>query len=136
MTGSWKCSLDAKGRIAVPAKLRSELGERFHVTKGAEGCLSAYSQESWDEMSAKIKTYPPARQRVLRRMLFANATTCEPDAQGRILLPKELRDYAELGREVAFIGVGDTAEIWDSAKWEEINASMTAEDLANALDEV
>ncbi len=136
MTGNWRCTLDVKGRLAVPSKLRSELGERFHVTKGAEGCLTAYSDESWQEMSERIKTYPSARQRVLRRMLFANAATCEPDAQGRILIPKELRDYAGLGKDVTFIGVDESAEIWDTAKWEEFNASLTADDLAAALDEI
>ena len=135
MTGSWKCLLDAKGRLAVPAKLRTELGERFYVTKGVDGCLSAYSEEGWLGMEAKIAAMPSARARVLRRMLFANAVTCEPDAQGRIIIPKELREYASLEREISFIGIGESAEIWDSAKWDSFNAGMTAEDLAAALDE-
>lgn len=135
MTGSWKCLLDAKGRLAVPAKLRAELGERFYVTKGVDGCLSAYSEGGWLAMADKIAQMPSARARVLRRMLFANAVVCEPDGQGRIIIPKELREYASLEREISFIGLGESAEIWDSASWESFNAGMTAEDLAAALDE-
>ncbi len=134
MTGSWKCTLDAKGRLAVPAKLRTELGERFYVTKGADNCLSAYSETEWARMADKVSQMPSARARVLKRMLFANAVTCEPDGQGRIIIPKELREYASLEHDISFIGVGEWAEIWNSKTWEEFNNSMTAEDLAAALD--
>ena len=134
MNGSWKCVLDAKGRVAVPAKLRIELGERFYVTKGTDNCISVYSEDEWARLKEKAANMPAAKARVVKRMLFANATLCEPDGQGRIIIPKELREYAMLERDVSFVGVDDVAEIWNSERWDAFNAGMTAEDLADALD--
>ena len=133
MTGSFKCVLDAKGRVAVPAKLRTELGERFYVTMGTNNCLSAYSETEWVRLKARVDNMPPARAEAVKRMLFPNAETCEPDAQGRIILPKKLREYAKLERELSFNGVDDHAEIWNGERWDAYNANMTAEDLAAAL---
>ena len=114
MTGVYRHTLDSKGRLFIPAKLREELGDVFYVTLSMERCLSAYSSESWDRFMAKIKEMPKVKQ-IKMRPLFSHAAKCELDSQGRILLPQALRDFAGLTKNVAVVGAGECAEFWDEA---------------------
>ena len=128
MTGQYQHSIDAKGRLFIPAKLREELGETFYVTiAGIDPCLSIYSEESWAVFTEKFNSMPYTKARVMRP-IFSHAAKCEPDAQGRVLLPRELRDYAMLEKDVTVIGVSNRAEIW--------NADVWAEKMAQELDPV
>ena len=86
MTGIYQHTLDAKGRLFIPAKLREELGDTFYVTISSEKCLSAYSTDNWKVMSDKVNAMPYVKQKKMRP-LFAFAARCELDGQGRILLP-------------------------------------------------
>ena len=113
MTGQYQHSIDTKGRLFIPAKLREELGDTFYVTMGVDGCLSVYSDESWSHFTEKFESLPYTKTRAMRP-LFANAAKCEPDAQGRILIPAKLRDYANLKKDVVVIGVSNRAEIWNA----------------------
>ena len=124
MTGIYQHSLDAKGRIFIPAKLREELGNKFVVTISMDECLSAYNQESWDRVMAKIRAKTRAEQNKMRP-LFSHAAECELDSQGRILLPQRLRDYAKLTKNVAVVGNGECVEFWDADKWAEIDMAET-----------
>jgi len=136
MTGEYNHSVDAKGRLFIPAKLREDLGTVFYVTIAPDQCLSAYSADSWNQFLEKYKAMPQTNKRKIRAF-FANAAKCELDAQGRILLPQKLRDYAALVKEVSIIGVGDHAEIWDAERWTEISAiETTPENIAAALEEL
>lgn len=112
MTGKQECTFDPKGRLIVPAKYRVELGDQFYITPGLDGCLSVYPAAKWNEMMEKIAAAPRALARKARHML-ANTITCEPDKQGRIFIPQELRDLAHLSSRVAFVGQFDYAELWD-----------------------
>ena len=96
--GQYQHNIDAKGRLFIPAKYREELGETFYVTIGLDGCLSVYSDAKWADLTAKFDALPISQARKMRA-LFANAAKCEPDAQGRILIPVKLRQYAALERE-------------------------------------
>ena len=96
--GQYQHNIDAKGRLFIPAKYREELGETFYVTIGLDGCLSVYSDAKWAELTAKFDALPLSKARSMRA-LFANAAKCEPDGQGRILIPAKLRQYAALERE-------------------------------------
>lgn len=116
MTGQYAHNIDAKGRLFIPAKLREELGQTFHVTIGLDHCLSIYSDENWNVLVEKIHEMPYNKARGLR-VLSANAVDCEPDAQGRILIPAKLREYAGLQKEVVVIGSFDRAEIWNAERW-------------------
>ena len=136
MTGEFQHNLDTKGRLFIPVRLREELGDVFYVTVSMERCLSAYSAESWRIFSDKVNAMPYVKQRKMRP-LFAYAARCELDAQGRILLPQNLRNYANLSKSVTVVGCNNHAEFWDSAAWEEQNAiEMTPENIAAAMEEL
>jgi MraZ protein len=136
MTGVYPHSLDAKGRLFIPAKLRDELGEVFYVTLSMEKCLTAYSSEGWKALEEKIKAMPRSKQ-IQMRPLFAHAAKCELDAQGRILLPAALRDFAGLKKNVTVVGDGDVAEFWDTDTWNEIDViETTPENLAKVFTEL
>lgn len=136
MTGVYRHTLDAKGRLFIPAKLREELGDTFYVTLSMERCLSAYSLESWGRLEEQVKGMT-RKQQVMARPLFSHAAKCELDSQGRILLPQALRDFAGIQKNVAVVGVGDRTEFWDEASWNEIDAvETTPENLAALFEEL
>lgn len=116
LTGQYPYNIDAKGRLFIPAPLRKELGTTFHVTVGQDHCLSVFSDESWAVFMDKLKALSYNEVKKLRA-LFAYAADCEPDGQGRILLPAKLREYAGLTKEVVVIGCYDRVEIWDAERW-------------------
>jgi MraZ protein len=136
MTGIYQHSLDAKGRLFIPARLREELGDIFYVTLSMEKCLTAYSSESWDKFMEKIKAMPKVKQ-IKMRPLFAHAAKCDLDGQGRILLPQALRDFAGLTKNVTVVGSGECAEFWDSDAWNEVDAAETSpENIADVFTEL
>ena len=103
MTGEYQHSLDSKGRLFMPAKLRDELGEVFFITISMDRCLCAYSAESWKNLSDRVNAMPYVKQRKMRP-LFAHAARCELDAQGRTLIPQNLREYAGFVKNVTVVG--------------------------------
>ncbi len=136
MTGIYQHSLDAKGRIFIPAKMREELGDIFVVTISMEKCLCAYSASSWNRVMDKIKSMSRANQ-IKMRPIFAHAAKCELDSQGRILLPQGLRDFAGLTKNVAVVGNGECAEFWDAETWAKIdNIETTPENIAEVFMEL
>ena len=136
MTGQYQHSIDAKGRLFIPAKLREELGETFYVTMGMDGCLSVYSDVSWARFTEKFESLPYTKTKSMR-VLFANAAKCEPDAQGRILIPGKLRNYAKLQKDVVVIGVSNRAEIWNAEQWMAMeDEELNPDNLAAAMEEL
>ena len=136
MTGTYEHSIDAKGRLFIPAKLREELGAVFYLAMGVDACLAIYPQETWDRFTEKFASLPMSQSKAMRP-LFANAAKCEPDKQGRFLIPAELRQYAGLQQEVTFIGQGGHAEIWDSEAYDELERqTLTPENLTAAMEEL
>ena len=136
MVGKYRHNVDPKGRLFVPAKLREELGESFYVTLGLEHCLSVYTEAGWQAIVDKYNALPMSQARKMR-FLFANAAKCEPDKQGRFLIPTELRDYAGLKDEVMFVGLAGHAEIWDSATYYALEAeTLTPEYMASVMEEL
>lgn len=136
MTGEYEHNIDVKGRLFIPAKLREELGTVFYVTLSPERCLSAYSSETWDNITEKVNSMPFSAQRKMRPV-FAHAAKCELDSQGRINIPTKLRDYAELKKSVTVIGSNNHAEFWDTDKWNEIDLlETTPENISAAMEEL
>lgn len=127
MTGEYLHTLDSKGRLSIPARLREDLGDVFYLTLSMDKCLSVFSSESWQMFSDKVKAMPYVNQRKMRP-LFAFAAKCELDAQGRILIPQNLRDFAELKKNVTVVGCNDHAELWDSDNWKALTAIETTPD--------
>lgn len=121
--GQYNHSLDAKGRIIVPAKLREGLGDNFVVTKGFDGCLFVYSEEGWKAFEEKFNSLPLNNKdvRQLTRFFLAGASACEVDKQGRFNVPQYLREFAGLEKDVVLIGAGSRVEIWDKNKWDDCN---------------
>lgn len=136
MTGEYQHTLDSKGRLSIPARLREDLGSVFYVTLSMDKCLAAYSAESWQIFTDKINAMPYVKQRKMRP-LFAYAAKCELDAQGRILVPQNLRDFAGLTKNVAVVGCGNHAEFWDAESWAAVNAvETTPENIAAVMEEL
>ena len=136
MTGEYQHALDNKGRLFIPAKLREELGEVFFLTLSMDRCLCAYSAENWRAFSEKVSAMPYIRQRRMRP-LFAHAAKCELDAQGRVLIPQNLREYAGFEKNVTVVGCNNHAELWDSAAWEAVFAEETRpENIAAVMEEL
>lgn len=137
LIGEYRPSIDPKGRISFPSKLREALGESFVITKGLDGCLSVYRMEAWDRLVEKVSALPAAKARYIQRFIFASAADVEPDKQGRVLIPQTLREYAELGGgEIVVVGLYDHAEIWNAQKWDKSNAEITGEAVAAIMDEL
>ena len=131
MTGEYQHSLDNKGRLFIPAKLRDELGEVFFITLSMDRCLCAYSAENWKIFSDKVSAMPFVKQRKMRP-LFAHAARCELDSQGRALIP-----YAGLTKSVTVVGCNNHAELWDSDAWNAIfEAETTPENIAAVMEEL
>ena len=124
LIGEYEHSLDAKGRLIMPAKLREDIGEKFIITKGLDGCLFGFSQNEWTNFEEKLKTLPLTNKnaRDFVRFFLSGATECEIDKQGRFLIASNLRQYAEMEKEVAIIGVGTRIEIWNKEKWKQYNS--------------
>ena len=124
LIGEYEHSLDAKGRLIMPSKLRESIGEKFIVTKGLDGCLFGFSKQEWTNFEEKLKTLPLTNKnaRDFVRFFLSGATECEIDKQGRFLVVANLRQYASMEKDVVIIGVGTRIEIWDKKKWEEYNS--------------
>lgn len=136
MTGEFQHSLDNKGRLFIPARLREELGEVFYMTISMDRCLCVYSSDSWESFSAKVSAMPYIKQRRMRP-LFAHAAKCELDSQGRTIIPQNLRAYANLTKNVTVVGCNNHAELWDSEAWKAVyDEESTPENIAAAMEEL
>ena len=125
LIGEYEHSIDTKGRLIMPAKLREDMGEKFIVTKGLDGCLFGFSQKEWANFEEKLKTLPLTNKnaRDFVRFFLSGAIECEIDKQGRFLISSNLRQYAQMDKEVVIIGVGTRIEIWNREAWKKYNSS-------------
>ncbi len=118
-------TVDAKGRMAMPARYRERLldgcGGRLVVTVDRDHCLLVYPLPEWEIIESKLIALPSLNKqaRLLQRLLIGHATELEMDGQGRILLPTMLRDFAGLKKKAVLIGQGKKLEIWDESTWTE-----------------
>src|SRR5215472_19165568 len=116
--GEYEHTIDAKGRMAVPAKFRTQMDRGAVISKGMGVCLSVYTRDRWDEKSAELVEGKTSEElRDFERRIYPSASEVELDGQGRLVIPGRLRTYAELGSEVTVAGVRDHIEIWDRATW-------------------
>ena len=122
--GEYSHALDKKGRVIIPAKFREvvkeHFTEKFYLTRGLDGCLFVFTEESWKSQERKFRGMPFTRgeSRKFNRLYFSGACEAVCDKQGRILIPEYLKEYAKIKEEVVMIGVSDRIEIWAKENWE------------------
>jgi MraZ protein len=136
--GGYQHTIDKKGRIAIPAKLRDELGESFMICRGIYGkrCICVYSLGEWDKLVEKIGQLPSAKSSVVKRFLYDGAFNVEFDTQGRILIPAALREYALLENEAHITGMDTNLEIWNTELWNTENEQYSPESIASIVEEL
>jgi len=139
--GEYLHSMDRKGRLILPAKFREvakgNFIEKFFVTRGLDKCLFMFSEEEWRSQETKFKGISFTKQegRTFNRLYFSGAVELVPDKQGRVLLPQYLKDFAEIKKDVFFVGVSNRIEIWSKEKWQEFygNCRASFEEIAEKL---
>jgi MraZ protein len=139
--GEYKHSLDNKDRVIIPAKFREifkeHYAEKFFITRGLDGCLFVFTEESWRAQEKKFRDMPftQGEARKFNRLYFSGASEVICDKQGRILIPDYLKSYAEINTDVVIIGVSDRIEIWSKEKWQQFfdDNKGNFEDLAEKL---
>lgn len=137
LIGEYQHTLDAKKRLAIPARLRKELGERAVLTRGLDNCLFIYPMQEWQKLTEKLAQLPVGQgnTRSFLRLMLAGAVEVELDQLGRILIPDYLKNYAGLKQRAVIAGVYNRLEIWDEERWNaykaevEKNTDMIAEKL-------
>lgn len=121
LTGTYPRTVDEKGRLALPKRLRDLLAEptMLLVMQGPDKCLWLFTEAEMERLATKLDEAPAfdAEARVVRRLLYGQTETVELDRTGRLLIPERLMQFAGLGREVVLIGVRDHLELWDAARW-------------------
>ncbi|MBX3195922.1 MAG: division/cell wall cluster transcriptional repressor MraZ [Microbacteriaceae bacterium] len=126
LLGTYAPKLDDKGRVILPAKFRDEFAGGLVMTRGADGCLFVYSEREFERLHARIAEQVPKlgdEGRKVLRMMLSGASQEIPDKQFRVTVPPGLRTYAGLERDLAVIGAGTRAEIWDASRWEAYSAA-------------
>jgi MraZ protein len=136
--GEYDHNMDDKGRLAIPARFREDLGDGIVITRGFDRCLMGFPRTIWEKLSQQVSSMSlgQGEARNLRRLLFSGAADIQLDRQGRILIPQNQREYAGLGEEVIVAGLNTHFEIWSRERWREVldsldvNGSAIAEQLA------
>jgi MraZ protein len=139
--GEYEHTIDKKGRLIVPSKFRDSFKEydieRLYITRGLDRCLFLFTENEWKSQESKFKSisFTKSESRKFNRIYFAGATNIECDRQGRILIPKYLKDYAGIKRDVMIIGVSNRIEVWSKEAWQHYynGAKDSFEDIAEKL---
>lgn len=136
-TGEYQHTLDGKGRVIIPSRLRDGLGDSFVITRGLDQCLFVYPSSEWVRLEQKMKQLPFTKKdsRAFTRLFFSGAMEVEADKQGRVLIPQNLREYAGIEKDVMFIGVSNRVEVWSEDAWRNYfgEANDNYEELAEKL---
>ncbi|KRL04676.1 division/cell wall cluster transcriptional repressor MraZ [Liquorilactobacillus oeni] len=122
--GEYRHTIDEKGRLIIPAKFRESLGEKFVITRGMDGCLFGYPQSEWDKLEQKLQQLPLTKKdaRAFVRFFYSAATECEFDKQGRISIPRSLREHAALAKKCVVVGVSNRFEVWAQQRWDDFSS--------------
>jgi MraZ protein len=130
--GEYQHSIDAKGRIAIPAKFRVALAQGIVLVRGLEGCVYGYALAVWEEKERALNALdiPTVERNKIQRRFISTAQDCELDAQGRIVVPPVMRRHASLTSEATIAGTGERFEIWDRARWQVEIDEIAGEDFS------
>ena len=140
LIGTYEHNMDAKKRVIMPAKFREDIGDKFYLTVGFDGCIRGYSESEWEKYKARFDGLPESNinARKIRRVILANSTECEVDKQGRIIIPPNLLKHANLVKETVIIGQSSYIEIWAKENWNVYQPEeddINLEDLIGSLSE-
>lgn len=139
MMGQSNHTIDPKGRLIVPIRLREALGMSFVLCYGQDHNLKVYPMDVWENFTQELESLPSSNQKVrkYKHFFLGSAAICEPDGQFRIVIPQELRKYAGIEKELVIVGDGTTAEIWSKEGWEAYNSpeSMDIDELSEFISE-
>lgn len=135
--GSYEHSLDDKGRLVIPSKMREEAGDKIFIMKGFDGCLSIFKEESFERLVKEFESLPYNKKstRDYLRLQFSSVCELSFDKSGRVQIPAQLLAKYQIGKEVVVIGAGDRIEVWDKkafAKYE-AEAEASFEETAEAI---
>ncbi len=119
LIGEYTHTIDDKKRLAIPAKIRKELGAKAVITRGLDNCLFIYPSKEWQKLVEKLSNLPIGQRdtRGFSRLMLAGASEVDLDTLGRVLVPDYLKEYAQLKKNVVIAGVYNRLEIWDETKW-------------------
>lgn len=136
--GEFDHSVDDKGRVIIPTKFRSSLGERFYMTKGLGGCIFVYTEAAYKDLSEVLSQQRQLDEHTMRLQRFFTSTELSVDGQGRVAIPAKLREYAKIGdqSDVVIVGTGSRIEIWSSRSWTHYNDALTAEMISESAREL
>lgn len=131
-------TIDPKGRLVIPTKFRPGLGNSFVITKGIDKCLYFYPADAWEEMEDKLSKIPLTNKagRTFARFMVGGASEVDMDAQGRILLPGYLREYAEILKETVMVGMVDHVELWSKERFEAAGEDIDIDAIAEGLQDL
>ena len=137
LIGEFTHSIDAKGRLTIPYKLRAEIGNDFYMTRSMEGCLLIYTKEEWENFVKKFDSllFMDERHSLLKRFFIGGGSECTVDNQGRILLTPAQREFAGITKDVVISCVGDHAEVWSKEAWDEKN-NLSADNIKALIKEM
>ena len=135
LIGTYRHQLDQKMRFRMPTKFKDQLDSGFIVANGTNGCLFCFSKQEFEKLYVKLDSVPMFDTEAQKpiRALLSSAFETEEDNQGRILLPQELRTYANMEKNIVTIGVGNRVEIWSEEKFDEYNSAENYDTAANEL---
>ncbi|MCR5369650.1 MAG: division/cell wall cluster transcriptional repressor MraZ [Clostridium sp.] len=136
MLGQYDHTIDAKGRIIIPAKFRDQMGDDFVITKGLDNQLFVYAPDEWNLFEAKLRSLPISnpQARKLSRFFLVGASDVTVDKQGRITLPVQLREFAGITKDVLLAGVGNHLEIWNPDRYNSANTYEDMNEVAMSLE--
>ncbi len=135
-TGEYNHTIDQKGRLIIPNKFRSLLGEVFVITKSIDECLEIYDKETWDKFSEKINSLPYSNPnaREFKRIFIGRAVDVTADKMGRVQLTVALRNVAGLKQDITFLGVGDHIELWDTETFKKKNHFDDSDEMSRKME--
>ncbi|MGM0444939.1 MAG: division/cell wall cluster transcriptional repressor MraZ [Bacillota bacterium] len=140
LIGEYLHKMDSKGRLIIPAKFREELGDNFVATRGLDNCLFIFPMDEWEQLSKKIANTPVTNKnaRFFARFFISGATESTLDKQGRINIPTNLKEYAELEKEIVVIGLTNRIELWAKENWDQFLESTedSTDEIAAAMEDL
>lgn len=133
MTGTYEHTIDGKGRLFIPSRLKEELGDSFHLSMGTDQCLTIYPNSAWEALCSRAEELEEQEDIEAMEVFFAQSYRCTVDSQNRIVIPSLLREFASLEKDVVIVGSNNVAKVWNAKRWSEKVDTYMSPDRMKAL---